>query len=310
MRLSSIAFAAIVLGAAVSACAPNVDLQAVQQYSKATADASTSFSSVASDYYQTCLRRRELQLKPREMAQTLIQMNPAYTATKPLALTTPAPATPCLAELNVSQEWDRRNGIVLGYVRALGYLAGVDVQPTFAPLGNALVSASIITQAQDDAFTQLAQQISSTAIRGAQRDAIANAVKTVNPSLIPAVAALKKVDDAYGQTLNAEFNETSAYYYTLIRSELPQRAGATPPPAVVDTIAAQRKRYADALNAINDKRTSTLAYAAVLDDILSTHQQLYDAVQSKPSLQSYIGIVRQDALPLYQDVESLAKVVK
>ena len=301
---------ALTLVALASACAPTIDLQAVSQYAQTAADANTSFASVAADFYQGCLRRRELQLQPRELPQTLIDLAPAYTAASPLPVASAMPGIPCGQERNISAEWDKRNRIVLGYIQAVGAIAGVDVRPTFAPLGDALVSAKLISQTQDDAFTQLAQQIAATAIRGEQREAIATTVQRVNPSLKTAVNALKIVDDAYGQTLNAEYNLTFAYYNTLIRSELPKKAGTQLSPAGRDRIGRQRERYAQALAAVNDRRASTVAYAAVLDDIQSTHEQFYDASQSRPSLQAYIAIVRADVLPLYQDVEALRQAIK
>lgn len=306
-----IAFVILCAGSALSACAPNVDLQAVQKYAQTTADASDSFSSVAAGFYTSCLRIRELHLKPAEMSQTLIDLAPAYTATSPLPGASPKPAAAaCNDARGISIEWDKRNKIVLGYVQALGSIANVDVRPTFAPLGSALVNAQIITQTQDDAFANLAQQLSGAIILGEQRQALANTISAVNPSLKTAIAALKTVDDAYGQELNAEFNDTFGYYNSLIRSETMSKLGASLSPSQTDRIARQRQRFDASLNAVNDRRTSTVGYAVVLDDIQTTHQHLFDAAQSRPTLQGYITIIQKDVMPLYQDVEALRKVVK
>jgi len=292
-----------------AACAPKIDLQAVQQYAQATADAGASFSTVAAGYYQSCLRIRELQLTPNQMPQTLVPLGNAYSASTPQPTTAPNANVPCSDAQGVSLEWDKRNAIVLGYVHALGAIAGVDVQPTFTPLGDALVNAKVVTKTEDSAFGALAAEISSIAISGEQREAIASEVTSINEPLKNAVAALKMVDDAYGQELNAEFNVTFAYYDKLIRSELPQNGGA-PSPRLVDKIELQRQRYTAALTAINADRGMTIDYASVLDQIAKTHQELFDAAQSKPGLQVYISIIQKDVIPLYQDVESLRKATK
>lgn len=297
------------------ACAPNVDLQAVQQYATATADASSSFSSIAADFSASCLRRRELTLRPADLPYTLIEPAQAYTGAAPVPQTTSTPLgtfndVNCVNAAAVSEEWDKRNKIVLGYVQALGAIAGVNVQPTFAPLGTALVNAKLITQVQDTAFTTLAQDLSGAIIAGAQREAIAKAVIEVEPSLQTAVSSLKLVDAAYENLLNAEFNETFNFYNSLIRSELPSPVPASLPVMLRDRIYRQRQLYDTSLTDVNAHLTSTVGYANVLDGIAKTHSELYQAAQSKPTIQTYITILQKDVLPLYQDVEALRKVTK
>lgn len=309
-------FTLLPASALLAACASHVDLQAVQKYAQATADASSSFSSVAEDFNASCLRRRELTLRPRELPTTLIELAPAYTASP---LPTPQPAPPagdfndarCTGAKAVSEEWDKRNKIVLGYVQALGAIAKVDAKPAFAPLGGALVDAKLISKDQDGAFAKLAEQLSSIVVAGDQRAAIARTVTEADPSLKVAIGALKTVDDDYGQLLNAEFNETFNFYNSLIRSEL--GPGPTPdsiPPAVRNEIYSQRGLYNASLAAINDRRASTLGYAAVLDGILKTHEALLAAAQRNLGTEDFAAILNEDVLPLYNDVAALRKVTK
>jgi hypothetical protein len=310
----------------LGACASSTDLQAVQTYARATADASTSFSSVAADFAQSCLRRREFTLRTIDLPYTIVQLAPAYGAeavSSPSPSPSPSPsAAPsiglgtltddrCSNAAEVSAEWGKHNTIILGYVQALGALAGVDVQPTFAPPGNALVTAKLITQAQNAAFAKLTQQLTDIALAGRQRRSVRDTLEAVDPSLQTAIAALKNVDDAYGQLLNAEFNDTFNFYNGLIRSEIADSADPTQPqPQRRYAIYAQRQTFNASLLAINDRRASTVMYARVLDGIASTHAQLLQHSRNGARLRDYASILDKNVVPLYQDVEALRKVTK
>jgi hypothetical protein len=312
----------LVLAALATACAPNVDLDAVQKYAQATADAGASFAAVADDFGESCLRRRELTLQAADLPRTIVELAPAVSIEpSPAAAPSPAPAPSpttgvdvvsdptCARARAISAEWDKHNAIVLAYVQALGAIAKVDDQPTFAPLGDALTGAKLMTTKQESAFAKLGPDIASIAIAGEQRRDIASAVDAVNPSLHVAIDALKEVDAAYAEVLNAEFNETFAFYNALIRSEV----GSAPDrlsPHVRDEIYLQRQRFNAALEAINTRRAATIAYASVLDGILKTHVALYDASQRGLRPADYVAIFQANVVPLYRDVESLKKVTK
>jgi hypothetical protein len=312
------------VGLSVAACAPQVDLQAVQKYAQTTADASVSFSQVAAGYGQSCARLKELSLTPRQWTQTTIQPVTPF-----LFGPTPEPApqsttTPAIAAMNVcdtglaeavSSDWDKHNKVVLGYVQALGAVAGVDVQPSFGPLGTALSQSSLINSTQATAFTDLATRITEAFVAGEQRQEIGQLVTSVNEPLKTSIAALKQVDGNYTGILTTEFIQTNTYYTELILSECgnarhPPRkvvdcAKAPTSPMLRDEIHRQRARLITQLNAINGYLQAANDYSKVLTDMEKTHQHLYDASQRKLNMQDYVSVLRQDVLPLYQDVEEL-----
>ena len=304
----------ITLASTFVGCSSAVDLQAVQAYAKTTADARASFATVAADFSASCLRRRELTLRNADLPFSLVDLAPAYTAVPaPSPAATPALGSfndsRCIGAQSVSAEWDKRNKIFLGYIQALGAIAGVDAQPTFEPLGDALVNGQIISQVQDTAFVNLAKTIAGIALAGEQRDAIAKTVTGVDGSLHTAIDSLKIVDDAYGQELNAEFNDTFNFYNSLIRAEIGSNPDALTM-TVKNQIYGQRQIYAASLQAVNDRRASTIGYARVLEGIGKTHDQLVQAARQKLKMSDYVAIVKRDVIPLYQDVEALRKVAK
>ena len=307
-------FAALIVAAGLAACGPTTDVAAVKQYAQVTSDASAAFASIAVDFGESCLRQREFTLREADMPRTLTELAPAYPPAPTPQPTTAPPATSfddpqCLQARSVGDEWRKRNAVIVGYVQALGAIAGVDVQPSFAPLGTALVGAKLITLAQDTAFTTIASELTASLVAARKRDAIAKTVIAVDPSLRVAIDALKTVDAAYAQELNAEYNLTFDFYNALIRSELPN-ANATASPAMRATIYAQRQTYTASLEAVNARRASTIAYANVLDAIETTDGRLLAQARASKTIAEYVAILNTDILPLYANVEALRKVTK
>ncbi len=168
---------------------------------------------------------------------------------------------------------------------------------------------------QGNAFTDLANRITSIVIAGQQRDEIAQLVIGVNGPLKTAVAALRQVDGNYTGVLTSEFNQTDVYYRALIVAEcaramrssrkLVDCTSAPASPILRDRIHEQRQRLVSQLTDINTYLKGANAYSMVLTDIESTHDKLYDAARRKLNMQDYAAILQQDVLPLYQDVEQL-----
>lgn len=319
----------------LAGCASQVDLQAVQKYAQATADAGASFSAVASGYYASCLRRRELNLPRDQWAKVFTK---PYTAASPQpAPSITPPAGPendpkCENASRVSTAWDSGNKIVLNYVHALGAAASVDVQPTFQPLTDALVSANALPQSAEQPILNLASALSKIVISGDVRADIANAVSTANPSMKDATDGLTSVSRAYNLYLKSEFDDTDKYYYTLVLSEcqaaLASSSGKKAPylpstltisscgvlpyttPSLHDEIFLQRQRWNNTIASINQNIAANEKYAEAVDAIERTHEHLYEATQRKLGIQDYITILQRDVMPLYQDAEDLRKVTQ
>jgi hypothetical protein len=236
----------------------------------------------------------------------------------------------CNNAMAVSTEWKQKNDVVLGYVQKLGEIAGVDVQPSFAPLGSALQSGNFISSTQNTAFQNLANDLSKQIIAGDLRQMIADTVTDVNPDFKTAVEALKQVDGAYGQMLNSEYNETYAYYHCLIAYEMTQKPSKTPfdfkpklqscpsnamfpaeiPLTLREQILEQRLSFTTSLNNINQRSTASIEYARVLDSMEQTHETLYEAATRQATLKDYVAQLQTTIIPLYRDVDALAKAVK
>ena len=311
------------------ACETPVDLSAVQEYAKATEDASSSFKDIAEDFHASCLRRHDAyllmprNLGSRALRHAQIQLAPGYLSTNatPEPAPTPVPGPPgyvddktCAEAGGIDREWRAHNEIVLGYVRELGAIAKVDVVPSLVPdpLGTPLVSANIISSAQFEAFSQLATDISTMVVVGDQRALIAKLTKTTNQPLHDAVDALKLVDAAYAQELWFEYGQTEGGYEVLLDRELQARAKAAPAEQFLLSaeISEQRTTELVTLQNINEHREASIDYASVLDGIVQTHQDLLDASTKNASLADYVGIFKTNVLPLYRDVQSLKAAVK
>jgi hypothetical protein len=235
--------------------------------------------------------------------------------------------------------WDSSNKIVLGYVQALGAVASVDVRPTFAPLTSALVSANVIPPADEAPLLNLADQLSGLIISGELRADIAQTVKVANPSMKKATDALQLFAQNYHTYLNSEFFDTQLYYQGLILSEckafLTQQRRGTARDAAIrdcarvasasgkspalsqaevlalrDRIYLQRQRYIDRLSTINQNLAAGAAYAAAVQNIEKTHEDLFEATQRGAAARDYLAILQKDVMPLYQNVEDLRKATK
>jgi hypothetical protein len=344
--MSRLSFGRLFAGAAVvtwsflAGCASTTDLQAVAKYGQTASAARESFADIAADFAGSCFRRRELTLPPRELVTTQIGLAPAYPTEPPAtapAAAAAASAAPvptgsfrdprCANAAAVSADWTADNDVVLGYVRKLGEIASLDAAPTFSPLGDALVAPGMLSATQNSAFAALANDLSQQLVAGDQRRLIASTVRLVDPSFRVAVASLKQVDTFYGDMLDSEFNETFVYYHCLIASELAarppisavERPGlpcpsegipATISPALRAQVLGQRRAFDEALAAINRRRTSTVAYAGVLDELEKTHETLYDATTRGATMGDYLGVLQTTVLPLEIDVRSLQAAVK
>jgi hypothetical protein len=157
----------------VAGCAAPVDLSAVSKYAATTAQAGSSFSALASDYYVSCIRETEASehiiddttqpaplllgdisrkalllgvigtLQPGYVLPRGVGGTPTLAAAstptpipspaRPEATATAAPPPVCPTEHEISGSWDQSNGIILSYVQSLGALAAVDAVPTPNP---------------------------------------------------------------------------------------------------------------------------------------------------------------------------------
>ncbi|GAC1575455.1 MAG: hypothetical protein NVS3B7_07920 [Candidatus Elarobacter sp.] len=328
-------FAALCAAVQLAACNQFVDLAAVQKYAETTASAAASFDALARDYGRSCRRRRSFVAPPADLRFLAIPLADAVESPRTIAVA-PAPAAPssmstlsnCTAEDAAAAEWMKRNGIVLGYVRSLGALAGADQVPKFDALGTALVNQNVIDQTQDDAFTGLLGAIALSATHAGQEDAIARTARDAAEPLRRAVKALKIIDASYANQLQAEYDAVNETYKTRICDELlavihqgPSAANVgrcTLPPGfpsaipsasrlAVQTTSADAARLIDDVNA---RRVATVEYAKAIDTIVATNDDIVRSADRKASAAQIAAIVKKHFGDLVTAVAGVQKAVK
>ncbi len=303
-RLSIILVASF--AAVIAACAPNVDLSAVQRYAALAQKAQASFDSIAADYDASCERQRELNIranyltwKPEVAEPPMVQ---AMAAASAHATPKPGP-TPffgtavqetCVVAAGyaayplgaVSRDWKLANGTVLDYIQSLGALANVAAAPTpaVAPLTGAAVAANLIPAPQATNIATFANAIATYWQRSERERNVAKfleAVNTVDPSTGKtafggAVDALNAAGAAYSILIFNECTEiTNLYTPALARlSKLARGANA---PLVVERAHRMRLRWSSDLQACAGHQDAASAYLATLKKLSAANDALVKA---------------------------------
>jgi hypothetical protein len=206
-----------------------IDLAAIQQYAKTTAAASTSFDSIADDYYQTCLRRREYAQPATVGGQPLSSKLPS----RPAPPGAPSPgATPpsvkiagdasCQDYSTIAYRWQQENDVVVGYVRAIGDVAGVDTTPqNLGDLAASLKNAGAIgSDATATAAGNLASAIVSAVLAAKQRNAVRDIVQRAHDNgLGQLVSGLRFNAVQYKLQLGLEHEAVASFYDTVLGNE-------------------------------------------------------------------------------------------
>jgi hypothetical protein len=206
-----------------------IDLAAIQEYAKTTAAASTSFDSIADDYYQTCLRRREYAEPATAGGQALSKTLPSRP--EPPVARSPG-ATPqaaniggdasCQESSSLAYRWQQENDVVVGYVRAIGDVAGVDTAPqNFGDLASSLKSAGAIdSDATATAAGNLATALVSALISARQRAAVRQIVQSAHDNgLSTLISGLQFTASQYKGQLDREHDAVASYYDTVLGGE-------------------------------------------------------------------------------------------
>ena len=335
---------------AVASCAAPTDYSAIQAYTTTTAQSADAFAILSADFAKSCDRYRIVALglvEPNAQAAqsaTIVAAAPSLAAfliaggvprsgyrlsaasrlqSAPNAAAAPAIVTNCDGARAASEAWADANGALLNYVQALGNLAGVDAVPTVNPspfvagLSQAGVSASA-TQA----VSGLIASIGAFFINQARERQIAQFLDAVNPYMPGALEALQVTDAAYTIELESEYTMTVARYDAYVREEIAERnrraaaregnsqatRGATY--AISARLARTKGAVEASLAAIDRRLRASAAYGAAVEAILKTHEELYDAAQTRASLNDYLEIVKSAGQPVVANLTELTKAVK
>ena len=228
----------------------SLHLGAVREYVKATVDAGTGFAAVSDDLYGSCLRFQEYDrltsVDGRPLWSDLPTRKPEPTPV-PVGVV-PKETSPsrgdseCQTSSDLAYRWNMENQAILGYVRALGTVAGVYVMPTnFDRLADSLKGAGLI--ANDGIATaagKLSQRIADSLVAARQRaDVYEVAQSAQKGGLNEVVRGIRDVVLAeYRQELKNERQAVDEYYATTLQGETKELAALQCP----ITVDAQARR--------------------------------------------------------------------
>lgn len=320
------AFVAVAL--LIAACAPPIDLTKVAEFSNDTAQASKSFDSLSADYYDSCARSAEYRTlndyaktlpgpgAPRAIEQapivspTFVPLNqlPAVTPPTPMPAASPAiapasspeplPPGPCAKAAAISQAWKASNDIVVGYVEALGAIAGAQTQTENYGFDKLTGELKGLKPAQQQGIASLATTIANDFTAAKARGDIATFVLQADDSLHYAVATLQnEIDQAYLQQLSFE----RGYEADAIRAQLSGGPSAY-------RVAAVRAKWANQLTKLGQRQQAALAYRSALQTILTSQEALKKAAEDKSLSRQALATIAGDAgSSLLDDVSTIEK---
>jgi hypothetical protein len=335
--------------AVVASCAAPTDYSAIQAYAKTTAQSADALAAMAADFARSCERYHIVALglvepnaRPPQPA-TIVSTSPklgafliaggvpkgGYRLSAAPQLQSPAVAVGaassaenCDGANEVSKAWNDANGALLGYVRGLGNLAGVDAVPTVnpSPLVAGLSKAGV-SSAGTQAISGLISSIGAFFINEARERQIAHFLDAVNPYMPGAVGALEVTDAAYTIELESEYILTVAQYDAYARQEIAARDALArsnrdwrTTRAAMYAISARLARAKGAVEAslatIDQRLRASADYGAAVEAILKTHEELYKAAQRRASLNDYLQIVKTTGEPVVTNLTDLAEAGK
>lgn len=339
LHVRRLIFAALIFVGAVAGCAAPTDLSAISKYATTTAQSADSFAALAADYLASCQRyhaifqgiietsaapqtasfvttnpQLEAFLLPRESPQPGYTTPPGIPVPQPMASGSlgpqPAGSDSCADPRTISLAWREANAAVLGYVQALGSLAGVDAAPTPNPSPLVAGLAAVgVSSAATSAISDLIVKIGSYFELRARDREINTFLAAVNPYMPVAIGALEQTDASYTILLESEYNLAIAKYNGYARIEmqsLSSKNGAQTARQLLRT----RSTVEAYLASVNQKLRASADYGQAVETILTTHQQLYEASQSSASFADYLKVIQTTGEPVVTDLLDLAKAVK
>jgi len=228
-------------------------------------------------------------------------------------------AATCENAADVSKAWGQANSTVLAYVQSLGNLANVDAVPTInpSPLASPLAKIGVSSSAIQASSAILGSIAKFYTLQTSERD-ISRFLAEVNPSMPGATEALRYVDAVYSIELADEFIEIETQYGGFARTELrnydtikgSSQGSINRRLAIAQRLLSTKAAVLSALTFINNQRQASAAYGSAIDQILKTHEQLYEASQRRATLSDYLNVIQTTGAPVLTDLDTLAKAVK
>jgi hypothetical protein len=277
------------------ACAPNVDLAAVQKYAATAQQAQASFEAIAEDYDASCERQRELNLRADYLTwKPYVPSAPGAPETGHQPFFGSASQETCVVATGyanyplgaVSRDWKRANQTLLAYIQSLGALANIAAAPTpaVAPLTGAAVAANLIPAPEATNVAAFAGAIVSYWQRSARERDIAKfleAVNTPDPSTGKtafggAVEALDVAGAAYSLLIFNECTEITNLYTPALR-RLSAIARGPNAPVILERAHRIRLHWASDLHACSVHQNAASGYLATLKGLAAANDSLVKA---------------------------------
>jgi hypothetical protein len=207
----------------LSSCIHAPDVETINDYVTIVNTASLSFDAIAKDFADSCLAARELRLTRIQDLRLAPELQPASdpkSSRGPYDVATDV--VQCQSASDVSQQWAKRNRILVGYVRSLGAIAGVDTRPAgFDNFAAQLTNIGAMKDIQAQPFADLATTIASVLISGKRDADLRRFVHEADPPLQAASQSLTKfVSTDYRVILDSERVFLDSKFRTALREQL------------------------------------------------------------------------------------------
>jgi hypothetical protein len=321
----------------LSGCGQAIDLSNVSQFAQTTVAASKSFDELSADWADSCSRLTEYKMivqyarvigtspAPMQITQrpdisptfvphdqlpavtppTPMPLPSAPTAAAPAATTSPTPAPdggPCATATANSKAWKAANDIVVGYVKALGSIAGADTKTYNYNFDKITGELKGLTTSQQQGISGLATTLADAYTAARARSDIAGFVLQADDALHYAVATLQnEISQGYLNELDFE----KGWQANAFVAELSNQRGN------VLSVSTVRTRWASRLVSLADKQQAVFAYREALQTILTTHEALKKAAQDKSlSKQLLANIAGGSASALIDDVSKIQQALR
>lgn len=279
-------------------CVSNI--LSVREFSKATINASDTFSTVADDIPKSCIRRVELVNQDNKVV--VKDNNIEYAEGYLNQLST-------CNKLKTSVDGIARINLVLrNYAEALGALAA-DNPVTFTAEVDALkksldsveINGKKLDQNKVDSTSDLAAYLFSAAAEGYRQNKLKDTIKTRQKDIEQLIQSLIVTVDDYNAELDAEETQVKAIKTILIRESKKPKNERTIVDAELNGRLLDVKKH---LETMETKNNAAKACIAMLRSVLDTHNKLAENIDKLKSdemialIQKYV----EDLTPLITSV--------
>jgi hypothetical protein len=230
---------------------------AVGRFASAGESAEQSFSAIASDFPEACIRRERYRLLAGWRAD--------------LGTLDEETARSCAGHTKAARRLIGANRVLIRYLDALGKLAAGDLvvyDDSLEDVTKALGDSELIDEAGLDAVSGICGTLANAAAGKWRRSRLSAVIDSTNAQVRILTAALHGIISSdYTQLLDAESEAARKFYLGEIREH-----GEGEP--LTALLVYDKWREEEAV--IEAKRTAAAAYVKVLDKIATGHQTLYE----------------------------------